>query len=173
VNLLSLETTIAGVIVGVLLFLAGYYGWQQWRALRGLKKSENLLPEDRVYHRTHARRVFINCSLMVILAGLIGGWYLFGLDGKTRDLGQQAQAEEEDAPPRPLDPEQKRFLTFSTVYWIVAMLVLLVIVYMALLDFWAIRRYGLRHVRQIQADRRAMLERQLGLLRSERNGHHN
>jgi hypothetical protein len=172
VNPLPLETTLAGVIVGVLLLLAGYYGWQQGRAVRKLKRSENLLVEDRAYHRTHARRVFINCSLMVILAAMVGGWYLFGLDVKARDLGQQVQVQEDEAP-RHLDPEQKRTFTFFTFYWILAMLVLLGIVYLALLDLWAVRRYGLRHMRQIQADRRAMLERQLGLLRSERNGHQN
>ena len=169
-NPLPIESTLAAVIVGVLLFLAAYYGWQQWQALRRLKTAENLLPEDRIYHRARARRLLINGSLMVILAGLVAGWYLSGLNSKARELEQQVHAEEEDAP-RQLDPEQKRTFVFSTFYWIVTMLILVAIVYLALLDLWAIRRYGLRHMRQIQADRRAMLERQLGLLRTERNGH--
>jgi hypothetical protein len=44
-------------------------------------------------------------------------------------------------------------------------------IYVALMDIWAVRRFGLRQTRQLQADRRAMLERQIALMRTERNGH--
>jgi hypothetical protein len=166
----SLETTLAAVIVGVLLLLAGYYSWQQWRALRGLKKSENMLLEDRIYHRAHARRVLICSTLMVILAGMVAGWYLSGLGAQLNNLAQSAEGREENTP-REFDPQEKGVITFSTVYWILAFLLLLGIGYLALLDLWAVRRYGLRHIRQIQADRRDMLERQLALRRTDRNGH--
>jgi hypothetical protein len=107
---------------------------------------------------------------MIMVAGMVGGWYVFGLAGNLGELGHQA-VDQPANPDHPLDAAQKRSLTFFTIYWILAILLLLAMVYVAFMDLWAVRRYGLRHIRQLQADRRAMLERQIALLRSERNGH--
>jgi 4-hydroxybenzoate polyprenyltransferase len=109
---------------------------------------------------------------MVILAGMVAGWYLSGLGAQLNNLAQSAEGREENTP-REFDPHEKGLITFSTVYWILAFLLLLGIGYIALLDLWAVRRYGLRHIRQIQADRRDMLERQFALRRTDRNGHQN
>jgi hypothetical protein len=158
------------VIVIVLIGLAGYFGWQQLRAIQRLKQTENLHPEDRHYHRLHAGRVFICCVLMIMVAGMVGGWYVLGLASNLGELGHQAAGQPVNSDQH-LDAAQKRSLTFFTVYWILAILLLLAMVYVAFMDLWAIRRFGLRHMRQLQADRRAMLERQIALLRSERNGH--
>jgi hypothetical protein len=170
---ISSEQLLAVVIVTVLVGLAGYFGWQQVRAIKRLRQTENLHPEDRRYHRLHAGRVFICCVLMIMVAGMVGGWYILGFEGSARDLGQQATDQPANSD-HLLDAAQKRSLTFFTVYWVLAILLLLAMVYVAFLDLWAVRRFGLRHMRQLQADRRAMLERQIALLRAERaesNGH--
>jgi hypothetical protein len=170
---ISFEQVLAVAIVTVLVGLAGYFGWQQLQAIRRLKQTENLHPEDRRYHRLHAGRVFVCCVLMIMVAGMVGGWYVLGFEGSARDFGRQATDQTADSN-HTLDPDQKRSLTFFTVYWILAILLLLAMVYVAFMDLWAIRRFGLRHMRQIQADRRAMLERQIAQLRAERaesNGH--
>ncbi len=169
---ISSERLLAVAIVIVLFGLAGYFGWQQWRAIQRLRQAKNLHPEDRRYHRLHAGRVFICCVLMIMVAGMVGGWYVLGLEGSLGELGHPAV--DQPANPDHLDFAQKRSLTFFTLYWILAILLLVAMVYVAFMDLWAIRRFGLRHMRQIQADRRAMLERQIELLRAERtesNGH--
>src|SRR6266851_2321076 len=169
---ISSERLLAVAIVVVLFGLAGYFGWQQWRAIQRLRQAKNLHPEDRRYHRLHAGRVFICCVLMIMVAGMVGGWYVLGLEGSLGELGHPAV--DQPANPDHLDFAQKRSLTFFTLYWILAILLLVAMVYVAFMDLWAIRRFGLRHMRQIQADRRAMLERQIELLRAERtesNGH--
>jgi hypothetical protein len=51
------------------------------------------------------------------------------------------------------------------------LILLMSIIFLAAIDFFAIRRFGLRHYRQIQADRRAMIEGELTRIRSQRNGH--
>jgi hypothetical protein len=51
------------------------------------------------------------------------------------------------------------------------LLVLMIVVFMAALDYWATRRYGLRQHRKIIDDRRAMIEREISRLRQQRNGH--
>jgi hypothetical protein len=168
---ISSEFVIAVVIVTVLIGLAAFFGWQQWQAMRRLKQAGNLHPEDRRYQRMHAGRVFVCCVLMIMVAGMVGGWYVFGLEGNARELGQQAAVHQPDDPDHPLDANQQRSLTFFTFYWILAILLLLAMVYVAFMDLWAVRRFGLRQIRQLQADRRAMLERQIALMRTERNGH--
>jgi len=170
-----IEQPLALIFVAVLIGLAGFGVWQ-WRAIRRLKQAENLPPQDRHYHRLHAWRVFICCVLMIMVAGMLGGWYGLGLDRSARELHEQAtnQPENSDHPDHPLDPNQQRSLWFFTMYWILTIVFLLAMVYVAFMDIWAVRRLGLRHMRQLQADRRAMLERQIALLRSERiesNGH--
>jgi len=167
---ISFEFILATVIVTVLIGLAVFFGWQQWQAMRRLRQAENLHPEDRRYQRMHAGRVFVCCVLMVMVAGMVGGWYVLGLEGSARELGQQAAVQPEDSD-HPLDANQQRSLTFFTFYWILAILLLLAMVYVAFMDLWAVRRFGLRQIRQLQADRRAMLERQIALMRTERNGH--
>src|SRR5262249_29647064 len=67
--------------------------------------------------------------------------------------------------------EDKLFIFFYTGYWIAALLVLLGVVGLAFWDLVAIRRYGRRQFQKLQADRRAMIERQAARLRGQRNGH--
>ena len=50
------------------------------------------------------------------------------------------------------------------------LLLVFAMILLAAFDFWAIARFGIRHHRQIQEDRRAMLESHAARLRSQRNG---
>ena len=68
-------------------------------------------------------------------------------------------------------PAEEEFTRIYAIYWGIVLLLLLAIVILAGIDFFAIRRFGLRHYRQIQADRRAMIEGELSRIRSQRNGH--
>jgi hypothetical protein len=47
----------------------------------------------------------------------------------------------------------------------------MVIVLLAALDLWGIRRYARRHLRHLQQEHRAQLEEDLASFRSKRNGH--
>ena len=47
----------------------------------------------------------------------------------------------------------------------------MLLLFLTAYDLWAIRRYGLRHLRQIQADRQAMIEQEISIIRTQRNGH--
>jgi MFS family permease len=170
----SSEFVWAAVIVTVVIALAGLFAWQQVRVLRGLRASQ-VPPDDRRYQRTRAGRLLICSLLMILVAGMVAGWYGFGLGEQMGDLNRQVA---DQADQTQLDVPQKRSLTFFTFYWIIAILLLLGMVYLALIDLWAVRRFGLRQIRQLQADRRAMLERQIEILRAERdlterNGHKN
>jgi uncharacterized membrane protein YfcA len=157
------------LLIVVLVGLAGYYAWRQVQTLRGLRHADTLAPEDRSYLRNQAWRRLACSALMVVFAVLLGG--SFAIEERAQDLvnvGEEAQARNE----RPdLDPGQKHFFRFYTLYWVAALLVLLGMMGTALFDILAIRRFGQRHFRKLQADRRAMIERQAARLREGRNGH--
>jgi hypothetical protein len=157
------------VLIGVLVVPAVYYAWRQVQTLRDLPGPESLPPEDRTYLRNQAWRRLACSVLMVVLAGMLAG--SFAIEGPAQNLvnvGEEAQARNEKPD---LDPVQKHFFRMYTLYWVAALLVLLGMMGLALFDILAIRRFGQRHFRKIQADRRAMIERQAARLREGRNGH--
>jgi hypothetical protein len=74
-------------------------------------------------------------------------------------------------PRQSLPLEDQRYLNRFLRHIILLLLVLLVLIGVAAADWIAIRRYGQRHYRQIQADRRAMIKTEIARIRSQRNGH--
>jgi len=157
------------LLVIVLLGLAGFYSWRQWAVLRGLRQAGDLSPEDRRYTRRQAWRRIVCSALMVVMAGLIAGHYKF--EDRYHQVVAEGEASRQRGEKREFNPEERQFLQLYEIYWLVTLLVLLAIIILAGIDFFAIRRYGRRHYRQIQADRRAMIENELARLRSQRNGH--
>jgi hypothetical protein len=154
--------------VVILLGVAGYYGWRQWQTLGSLKQQPGLSAADRQYHKSQARRRLISSALMVILAGLLIGSYLLGQERRANDLIKAERL----GPAAATSDEQKRFVNQYSLFWIVFSLVLLGLVWLAFIDLWAIRRYAMRQYRQIQEDRRDMIEREVARLHGhERNGH--
>jgi hypothetical protein len=161
----SLEYAGATVIVLVLLGLAGYFGRKQVQTLRGLRGRDNDTPEERRYQRNQAWLRLVSCGLMVVLAGLLAWTYLTGQERHATELGEMRQANVE------LSAEQRGAARQWFAYWVAMTGVLFLIMALAVVDLLTIRRFGLKQYRKIQDDRRAMIERQLALLRSRRNGH--
>ena len=160
------QSIFAAVLVAVLLGLAGYFGRRQLQALRGLRSAEEMLPEDRRYVRNQAWRRLAGSALMVVIAGFFVG--AFFVEGPVSDIARQVDDAPQDR--EAVVARNRDRLDLWTWYWSAALLALFGLICLAAFDFFAIRRYGLRHYRQIQADRRAMIERQAARLRRERNG---
>jgi hypothetical protein len=159
------ELIYAILMAALLLGLGGYVGWRQWRTLRGLRSQGQLSTDERRYQRTLAWRRLVGSGLMVILAGLLIGSYWLDRERQAQELSLLAHGQ--DAPPT---EEHKQFLTLYITYWIIFGLGLLGLVCLAFIDIWAIYRFGRRNLRQIQADRRAMIEHQVAEYRRQRNG---
>jgi hypothetical protein len=153
------------LLVVVLLGLAGFFGWRQLLTLRTLRTSVEISDEDRVYMRRQAWRRLACSLIMVILAGMLAAHYK--LEPQAIELAEKSAR---DTAYKPTAEEEHTRLVYLT-FWTVVLLLLLVIIFLAAIDMLAIRRYGLRHYRQIQADRRAMIEGELTRIRSMRNGH--
>ena len=89
--------------------------------------------------------------LMLVLAGLLAVW-LCSYGGPVSDLMAQGKTESE------LEPGQKELLGQSLTLVNLMLLILLTLIVLSGWDLLAIRHYSRRHMRQIQADRRAMIE---------------
>jgi hypothetical protein len=166
----SLQQIVVTVVLILLLGgLAGYFAWRQIQTLRNVARNDNLTAEDRRYFRRQAWRRLIGCLLMAGLLGLMGG--SFFLEDRAERLGTELKDARDRGEQREPDPEQRQFMRFYGGYWIVILLFVSGLVGIAFVDLVSIRRYGQRHYRKLQADRRAMIERQVLRLRQERNGH--
>ncbi len=162
------QIILGAALVGVLILLAGYYARRQWQLLRALRGAGDLPPEDYRYQRSLAWRRLVGCGLMLIFAGLLIGSFTLEERGKqSADKGEAARASGQEPE---FDAEERHFNAFYLAYWLALLLVLLAIVVMAAFDLLAIRRFGQRQHRKIQADLRAMVERQATRLRQGRNG---
>jgi hypothetical protein len=157
------QTVSGALLVVALLSVSVYYGFRQVRELRGLRRAPESPDEEARYRRRRAWRRLVGCGLMLLLAGLLTGALVY-LEPPAQDIVDRDV-------PAPATPGELDFLRHYVGYWIVIMLVLMAVVFLAAFDLWATRRWGLRQHRQIQADRRAMIERQVSRLRQERNGH--
>jgi flagellar basal body-associated protein FliL len=161
------ELIFGSLLVVALLALAGYFAWRQKKTLEKLRKQD-LSPEDRLYAYKQVQRRLLCCVLMAVLGGmLIGGFFL---GNQLRSEGEAVAKKADDRAPD--DAERRDSVRLFTFYWITFLLLLLVVLMLAAVDLLAIARFGFRHQRQLEAERRAMLESQAMRLRQERNGHH-
>jgi hypothetical protein len=157
------------VLVLVLLSVASLYIVRQILALRRLRSTEEMALEERAYLHGRARRRLVT-SLLLLLLGLMLAGALISLEAPAHRLAQEQAAKEREGDTTPLAPEKRKFAQFYGWFWILFLLILMAVVFLAALDYWATRRYGIRQHRKIIDDRRAMIEREVSRLRQERNG---
>lgn len=157
------------VLVVVLLFVAIFYTVRQILALRRLRATEEMPLEEHAYLHSRARRRLVT-SLLLFLLGIMLAVALIYLEAPAHDLAEKLAAMREQGDSTP-DPEQRTFTRFYLSFWIVFLLILMTVIFLAGWDYWATRRYGLRQHRKIIDDRRAMIEREISRLRQQRNGH--
>jgi hypothetical protein len=151
------QTGFTLVLVAVLVGLAGYFGRQQLRTLRGLN-PETQGPDERRYLRTQAYRRLCCSILMLVIAGFLIAW-LFVEPHFQPDIDAASE-------------DRKELVQGLAMYWIAPLVVLMVLLVLATMDFWATARFGLNQHRKLLADRRTMLEEQIAKRRQERNGQH-
>jgi hypothetical protein len=158
------------VLVLVLLFLAILYGVRQIVALRRLRAAEEMPLEERDYLRRRAWRRLLSSLLLLLLGAMLTVDLLF-LEVPAQELADQREQLRQQGDTSPLNAEQRLFARRYGSFFVLFLLVLMVVVFLAALDYWATRRYGLGQHRKLLADRRAMIERELTRLRQQRNGH--
>jgi hypothetical protein len=157
------------VLVATLVFLGVFYAWRQVLALRRLRTDADPTSDEAFYQRRRARRRLINSGLMLVLAGLLGG-ILLSVENKAEVLARERVSYEEGQAPD-FTPEERSFVYLYSGLWITFLVVLLAVVIVAAVDAWSTRSFALRAFRKLQADRNAMIERQVLRMRQDRNGH--
>ncbi len=146
---------VAGVgLVLVLVGVALFYAWRQLATLRAFRTDMDVAPADRRYLWQQAVRRLFNSGLMLLFAGLLLGGFFF----------ERPHPAAEDAPAI-VQSAAKEALRMYTGYWILALLVLLAILGLAVIDLWATARFGFRHQKQLELDRRAMLKEEATRIR--------
>jgi hypothetical protein len=171
------QVIVGAVLVVALLGLALYTIWRQVRILRLPGGPGDPQTIEGVYRRAQVRRRLTSSVLMLVLACQLGGALLY-LEGPAQQQADRADARADalnrDEPVAPPTAEERSFARFYGTYWLVFLLILLAVVALAFADLWATRRFGVRAHRQLQAERREMIDRQIARMRQEkgeRNGH--
>lgn len=162
------EIVFGSCLVVVLVTLSLLVGRRQILQLRKLR-TQALPDEEMRWERRKAWRRLVSSALLFLLAALFVG-LLVAYEPEAGRLADEREAfEQANAPP--FTPEQRVFLRVWGGLVLAILLVLLAVVFLAGVDLWATRRYAFRQFRKLQADRRAMVERQAQRMRQERNGH--
>lgn len=151
----------------VLLLLAAFSMRRQVGNLRQLKSTAFMPSDDRRYQRNQAYRRLFTSVLLIVLAGLLAGAYLSGMERQAEQLGQKKVELDENDQPR-IPTEHREFARFYSLYWIAVLLLLFVVVSLAIVDLWSTRRYAWKEMRRIQTENRAMLERDLAMHRQQK-----
>jgi len=162
------EIVAGSFLILALVGMSFYFGRRQLLTLRRLRQDGAVPDEERLYERKRARRRLISCGLTLLLAVLMV-LLLALFEGKAQQLADAREGVADDAAPA-LTPAEKAFLRVWGGLVISILLLLLAVLGLAAVDLWETRRYGLRQMRKLQADRRAMIQRQAARLREPRDG---
>jgi hypothetical protein len=158
------QIVFGALLVAILLLLSGYYGKRQFVVLRRLR-HETLPGEENRHERLKAYRRLVSCGLLLVLGLLLAGVLLW-LEPATQRILDDHKGE-----PAPViyAPDELWMIRVWGGSWVAILVLLLVVVALAAVDLWSTRGHALRQFRKLQADRRAMIQRQTGRLREERD----
>jgi uncharacterized membrane protein YjgN (DUF898 family) len=156
------ETILAAALVIFTVGVAAVFGWRQFRQLRRANPSAD--SADRQFTIRSSRRRLVISVMLAIVGLLIGATYLTGLDRSVLAIGDQLDNAAERPP---LTDAQLRVVRIYGAMWIGILVLLLGIVIGVGIDLYSMRRHFRQSHNRILADRRAMMERQLALMRAE------
>ncbi len=151
--------TVAGLVILALLF-----GCRQVVVAWQARRRSDLSDEDRAYLRGQSYRRLAGCALMLVLAGVLVGW--FYLEPEYRRVTEERQDKS-----APINPDEKEFVGQFVGYWGIVLGIVFVFGLCAVLDLLATLKYGIRKQRQLRTEHRAVMEEEVRRIRRQRNGH--
>ena len=151
-----------GLFFSVLLILLGVgTGARQFATLRKLREEPYTPDIDTIYFRAQVRRRLTAAVLLFAIGGMIGFYYLSGMDARMDEIAAKGQAE----PPAEAD---KEFARRVVIYWIVVLVLLALVGCVAVMDFWATRVYWMARYREMKADHETKLRRDLEVYKHQK-----
>ncbi|HSQ55276.1 MAG TPA: hypothetical protein VLM40_05980 [Gemmata sp.] len=155
---------VLGLFISSLLVLLGIgTGARQLATMRRLRDEAYTPDVDRIYYRGQTRRRLTAGVLLFVIGGMIGYYYLSGMDARMDAIPERNKA---GAPQN--DPQaeaDKAFTRTVGIYFIVILVLLGIVGCVAVLDFWATRVYWLARYREMKADHETKLQRDLAVFR--------
>ena len=149
---------VVGLIFATLLVVLGAgAGLRQFVTLARVRTQPYMADEDRLYFRGQARRRMLASGLLVVIGVMIAFHYLSGMDARLNAI---PEGDKSDA--------DKEFTRQVGYYWIAVILLLGVVVFVAVLDFIATRKYWMARYKEIKADHESKLQRDLAVLRQQK-----
>lgn len=159
---------VVGLLLAVLLVVLGVgAAHRQRRTLRRLREERYLPSDDRAYLRGQVRRRLAVSAVLVVVGGMIAGYYLSGMDARMDEIGNRER--QAAAGPKPISEEDKAFARVVIWYWIAVLGLLFVAVCLAVFDFWATRRYWMAQYKRIKQDHDTKLQRDLAVYRQAKD----
>lgn len=141
--------TLGILIALVLSAAAAYFAMTQWRVLQTL--DAKLAADQRRYLIKQCWRRLFGSVVMILLAAMLVGSVFLDYDPLAGRAGE-FEIDREAAKPA------VRFLSF---YLMTMMLLLMVILTLAVFDFWATARHGVRQQKQLFLEHQEMLAAEL------------
>jgi hypothetical protein len=159
-----LEVILGGLLAALLVGVAVYFIRQQKKTLALLRSGEPPAREDRLYLRKQVNRRLLCSILMIIIAGmLVGSMFLDDwLRGPPRNQDEIDRLEVGQ-----LDQEKREIAGAKVVYWVAVLIVIFAMLFLAILDLMATARFGLRQHRQLESERKAMLQEEVSRWRNK------
>lgn len=147
-------------------------GAAQLRGWRRLRARSHVPSDEYGYLRNRYRRRGLTAVVLVAIGALIGTAYLTGMEHRADHLGPAPEVEA-GGPPA-MTPDQRQFVRFWGVYWIVVMVLTNTLLVLAFADAVATRRYWMKVYRVLRDDHEAKLRRDLAVYKQHveqsRNG---
>jgi hypothetical protein len=162
---------VVGLILAAGLILAGAItALRQKRALRAIAGEQFLAEEDRRYRRGQAVRRMVTSGVLVVIGGMMGGYYLSGMDERMNNIPERNKigAPPQEGEPDPQAEADKQFTKLVGFYWIGVLGLVFVVVCFAVFDFWATRKYWMARYKELKADHDAKLQRDLAVYRQQK-----
>lgn len=143
-------------------------GYRQVFTLKRLRSEPFMAAEDRSYFRSQATRRLIISALLLVVSGMIVGYYVSGMDQRMDAIPERNRAAGEPPPDDPQAKADKEFTKLVGFYWIAIILILGFVVFVAVLDVWATRKYWMARYKEMKADHEAKLQRDLAVYRQQK-----
>lgn len=161
---------VVGLILAAGLILAGAItALRQKRALRAIADEQFLADEDRRYRRGQALRRIATSGILVVIGGMIGGYYLSGMDERMNNIPERNKiGAPQEGEPDPRAEADKQFTKLVGFYWIGVLGLVFVAVCFAVFDFWATRKYWMARYKELKADHDTKLQRDLAVYRQQK-----
>ncbi|VTS02361.1 unnamed protein product [Gemmata massiliana] len=156
------------ILAAVLVLVGSVMIARQRKALRALADEPFLPDEDRAYRRGQARRRVATSGLLALLGVLIANYYVSGMDARMDAIPERKVGAAPDTEPDPRTDEDRQFTRIVGFYWIGVMGLVFVAVCLAVVDFWATRKYWMARYKELKADHEVKLQRDLAVYRQQK-----